>query len=815
MPSDQEQQPPQQQPQQQQQQQQQQQKSTPDDNDNGNVEPTLSVSKSLTSIGFAATDRDIEDDRIITNIDYNIIKPNESNLLPPVSINTQELDEQQTLSANNIVCHCENHDIPKDILCIILICPQHQTIALQQIIDYYYFPSTPLNQPNQSLAETISSLFDIVIVKNNTNNEQNKRIIQVNLLQMQRIKIPKLRRYIKKWIFYSQIIDTPKNCICNLSNNDSSNNDEITWMPITKLPTIFTNVWGGEIIQFFNNDNNFWRQNFLEVNYEEIIEVELNKIKQELPANICPANLSIAAEYLFNEFYVQCHPSSLMSLPSFQLFCDKLEWFMGVWYKESRIKIFRHFDRQNKGYLDYCDLLNGLAILNFKTYENPLIDFPFFEEIFKKFNCRNMATTVRQKLVDNTIYFGRCETCLTNMVNAEFIKYEISSLLVYIAKTGEILKVFKLKPNYAQCESVMTFCDDIQNRNIFYLANEFISRIGKIQFCKNQSESNLESIENYYFENKSIMLHYLRMILEFAKRLFENESPILELHSPAYIFGYLNGSVEDLLMFSQNTFKTFPFIVPGSLLFMGNFLKDLENIDCLIYLLCMKILVPTKVFLIIGHNEIKFSQLPEDEDIIRNIIKQIYGLLPIACIIDEQLIVTNFSLPSISITKLKIIANWSRSMIPFNNIGKIYYKYDFIENTRHFLYYQQYRIFNRKYSTVYEDLIDELIAQSMMMNDNNNKDSNPNRLFDNIQQQQLTSQQQHPKMLKFIELNHLFLSIHSNSLAKEKDLNENEGFDFPTNNTYDLTTIISTRKLTNEPTCIFLDRNILRFICMD
>ncbi|KAH9497540.1 hypothetical protein DERF_013519 [Dermatophagoides farinae] len=796
-------------PSKQQQQQQPKASSTTDDDVVANAtEPSLTMSKSLTSIGFATCDREIEDEQIANNSNnnnhHNINVKSTESILPSSSLSTSSNSNEQSMTP--MICHCENHDIPKDILCIILICPQHQTIALQQIIDYYYFPSTPLTQPNQSISETISSLFDLMIFKNNNNIDTNKQMmIHSDLVHMYRIKVPKIRRFITKWIYYSQLINSNNTCICNVNDDDtisSTSNDEITWLPIAKLPSIFTTVWGGEIIQYFNNDKNFWTMNFIEVNYEEIIEEELPKIEQSWQSD-CAINLSIAAEYLYNEFFIQCHPSSTMSLASFHLFCDKLDWFVGTWYKESRIKIFRHLDRQNRGYLEYRDLLNGLAEFNLrKTDENPFSDFPFFEEIYKKFNCRNIATTVQQKLVDNTIYYGRCDSCLFYILDTEFPKYNISSLLTHIGKSGEIIKVLKFKPNFAQSESVMTFIDDIQNRNIFNLANEFINRIGKIQTCKDQLESNLESIENYYFENRSIMLHYLRMILEFAKRLFENESPILELQSPAYIFGYLNGSIEDLFMFNRNIFKTFPFIVPSVLLFMGNYLQNLDNLDCLIYLLCMKILMPTKVFLLSGHNEMKLANLPEDDDIIRNLIKQIYGLLPIACIIGDQLIVANFSIPTISTFKLKIMATWSRSMIPFNNVGKIYYKYDLIENSRHC--YQQYTIFDRKHSPLYEDLIDELMTKSMMID---NEENNNNG------QQSIASQQ--TQMLKFIAHNHLFISIHSNWKTYGKETNDNEGFDFPTDNTYDLTTILSTRKLTNDPTCIFIDQNILRFICME
>src|SRR5699024_9682209 len=107
----------------------------------------------------------------------------------------------------------------------------------------------------------------------------------------------------------------------------------------------------------------------------------------------------------------------------------------------------------------------------------------------------------------------------------------------------------------------------------------------------------------------------------------------------------LNGSLKDLLRFSGTVFRTFPFIDTSSLLFLGNY-TDAEsafNLECLIYLICMKILSPGRVFLLRGANELAGRQQIQmqdrdhsDEplnDIVCNLLAQIFDSFPIAAVL--------------------------------------------------------------------------------------------------------------------------------------------------------------------------------------
>lgn len=85
------------------------------------------------------------------------------------------------------------------------------------------------------------------------------------------------------------------------------------------------------------------------------------------------------------------------------------------------------------------------------------------------------------------------------------------------------------------------------------------------------------------------------------------ESRVLRLQSPAYVFGDLHGSMDDLRLFSCKLWPLGIHLTPGIFLFLGNYVDyGAFSLELLSYLFAQKASYPDKVFLLRGNHEVKF-----------------------------------------------------------------------------------------------------------------------------------------------------------------------------------------------------------------
>lgn len=85
------------------------------------------------------------------------------------------------------------------------------------------------------------------------------------------------------------------------------------------------------------------------------------------------------------------------------------------------------------------------------------------------------------------------------------------------------------------------------------------------------------------------------------------ESRVLRLQSPAYVFGDLHGSMDDLRLFSSTLWPLGIHLTPGIFLFLGNYVDyGAFSLELLSYLFVQKACYPEKVFLLRGSHEVKF-----------------------------------------------------------------------------------------------------------------------------------------------------------------------------------------------------------------
>mmetsp|Transcript_1228 Transcript_1228/g.4131 ORF Transcript_1228/g.4131 Transcript_1228/m.4131 type:complete len:769 (+) Transcript_1228:313-2619(+) len=91
---------------------------------------------------------------------------------------------------------------------------------------------------------------------------------------------------------------------------------------------------------------------------------------------------------------------------------------------------------------------------------------------------------------------------------------------------------------------------------------------------------------------------------DFAARRFEREPRVLKLESPAYVFGDLHGNLEDLHFFADHVWKLGVELVAGNLVFLGDYVdRGMSSLEVVAYLFALKVLEPTKVWLLRGNHE--------------------------------------------------------------------------------------------------------------------------------------------------------------------------------------------------------------------
>lgn len=86
--------------------------------------------------------------------------------------------------------------------------------------------------------------------------------------------------------------------------------------------------------------------------------------------------------------------------------------------------------------------------------------------------------------------------------------------------------------------------------------------------------------------------------------LFEAEPRVLELVSPAYVFGDIHGNVEDLAFFQNNLWKMGMATSAGRFLFLGDYVdRGCDGLEVCAYLFAQKISLPDKIFMLRGNHE--------------------------------------------------------------------------------------------------------------------------------------------------------------------------------------------------------------------
>lgn len=94
-----------------------------------------------------------------------------------------------------------------------------------------------------------------------------------------------------------------------------------------------------------------------------------------------------------------------------------------------------------------------------------------------------------------------------------------------------------------------------------------------------------------------------------AEILFANESRVIKVSSPVYIFGDIHGNLRDLMIYERIFWHMGPSCIAYNFLFLGDYVdRGIHSVECITYLLCLKLLSPNRFTLLRGNHELRSVQ---------------------------------------------------------------------------------------------------------------------------------------------------------------------------------------------------------------
>lgn len=129
-----------------------------------------------------------------------------------------------------------------------------------------------------------------------------------------------------------------------------------------------------------------------------------------------------------------------------------------------------------------------------------------------------------------------------------------------------------------------------------------------------------------------------------------------QVQSPLFVYGDIHGNFKDLLNYSRHFWPLSPFINLSKYLFLGDYVdRGKYGIECIVFLLCFKILAPNNFFLVRGNHEIRcvqesFTFLQECRQRLSvemwQMFNEVFDRMPLVARIDGRLYSAHGGLPT-------------------------------------------------------------------------------------------------------------------------------------------------------------------------
>lgn len=153
----------------------------------------------------------------------------------------------------------------------------------------------------------------------------------------------------------------------------------------------------------------------------------------------------------------------------------------------------------------------------------------------------------------------------------------------------------------------------------------------------------------------------IKVICSQAEQVFKREARIVGVTSPCVVLGDIHGNLNDLRTYERILWPSAPTCVAGSYLFLGDYVDRGDfGLECICYLLSMKILAPKTFYLLRGNHELRsiqqaFTFFREVCEKFRNqqlgvdvweTLNKTFDLMPVAATIDDQIFCSHGGIPT-------------------------------------------------------------------------------------------------------------------------------------------------------------------------
>lgn len=163
--------------------------------------------------------------------------------------------------------------------------------------------------------------------------------------------------------------------------------------------------------------------------------------------------------------------------------------------------------------------------------------------------------------------------------------------------------------------------------------------------------------------DRKLLAEDIRSLCGQAEIIFKKEARVVPVTSPCYVLGDIHGNLNDLRTYERILWPNAPTCVSGSYLFLGDYVDRGDyGLECIIYLLSMKVLAPKTFYLLRGNHELRsiqqaFTFFREVCEKFRNqalgiqvweTLNKTFDVMPVAATIDDQIYCAHGGIPTSS-----------------------------------------------------------------------------------------------------------------------------------------------------------------------
>ena len=453
------------------------------------------------------------------------------------------------------------------------------------------------------------------------------------------------------------------------------------------------------------------------VNRGDLTEEERTEL--DSPTTRMFAEFVAAAKYnerdvikLYSDFAQHCYPSTNMSFTSYKDYCEKIG--LGLFLDDARLrKAFQASNYKFKNYLSFTEFLLGLVSLDPDSPHTR----PRFSFIFRYYDSNSDGSLSQEdmkRLFTDMRRFIKWRMTTSSLNLTQFVEEITAERLKGTAtlcrSTRSILRMIKATnvyesityrsiPTGTQVNGNCTKCRPkgytvavhslaltplgglvepllaipstaepnepreaklMRDHSLEYIfkgtsyGNYVLDLIRKLRNINKMSEERKRQVRTEVING--LTFNVITGLCEEVTDLVQNEARVLQVSTPVFVLGDIHGNISDLLTFETQIWPMAPAGIGPNYLFLGDYVDRGEfSIEVVCYL--MKLLAPSKFFLLRGNHEIRGIQRAftfEKECMekyanngmsVFEIFNRVFDCLPFAAVIDENIFCAHGGIP--------------------------------------------------------------------------------------------------------------------------------------------------------------------------